>query len=250
MWRVLLPLTTPGLLSAAIFAFTLVAERVPLRAGLPPRSEQAITVPVGAHHQLIRGDVFYWGQLMAAALLGSIPVAVSTSFFVGLLRGGVDRRLGEGLAPPLPNRSGLPADGGGRQRGGRAPRTTLTRNPPPPSRSSHEMGRDSPSTTRRRHGSGEPARRAAPLPRPPPARLLQASHVVSTRYRIRGELPSHQTDRTAPEQAAGATCCGVSAGGGGRRPGVFPDPCLLRDSAARSSHETPLSYGFDRAREG
>ena len=40
------------------------------------------TVPVGAIAELIRGDVFYWGQLMAAALLGSIPVAIIYSFFV------------------------------------------------------------------------------------------------------------------------------------------------------------------------
>ena len=39
-------------------------------------------MPVGAITELIRGDVFYWGQLMAAALLGSIPVAVIYSFFV------------------------------------------------------------------------------------------------------------------------------------------------------------------------
>jgi len=40
------------------------------------------TVPVSAIDELIRGDVFYWGQLMAAALLGSIPVAIIYSFFV------------------------------------------------------------------------------------------------------------------------------------------------------------------------
>ena len=52
------------------------------------------TVPVGAIAELVRGDVFYWGQLMAAALLGSIPVAIIYSFFVehyvaGLTAGGV-----------------------------------------------------------------------------------------------------------------------------------------------------------------
>ena len=52
------------------------------------------TVPVGAIAELVRGDVFYWGQLMAAALLGSIPVAIIYSFFVehyvaGLTSGGV-----------------------------------------------------------------------------------------------------------------------------------------------------------------
>ena len=39
-------------------------------------------MPVAAIAELIRGDVFYWGQLMAAALLGSVPVAVIYSFFV------------------------------------------------------------------------------------------------------------------------------------------------------------------------
>jgi multiple sugar transport system permease protein len=39
------------------------------------------TVPAGAIIELIRGDVFYWG-LMAAALLGSIPVAIIHPFFV------------------------------------------------------------------------------------------------------------------------------------------------------------------------
>ena len=50
-------------------------------------------MPVGAIAELVRGDVFYWGQLMAAALLGSIPVAIIYSFFVehyvaGLTAGG------------------------------------------------------------------------------------------------------------------------------------------------------------------
>ena len=40
------------------------------------------TVPVGVVSELIRGDVFFWGQLMAGALLGSVPVALVYSFFV------------------------------------------------------------------------------------------------------------------------------------------------------------------------
>jgi len=47
-----------------------------------PGAPEVRTVPVGAITELIRGDVFYWGQLMAAALLGSIPVALIYSFFV------------------------------------------------------------------------------------------------------------------------------------------------------------------------
>jgi multiple sugar transport system permease protein len=39
------------------------------------------TVPVGMTTELIEGDVYHWGQLMAGALLGSLPVAVIYSFF-------------------------------------------------------------------------------------------------------------------------------------------------------------------------
>jgi multiple sugar transport system permease protein len=79
--RVVLPLCTPGLLSAGIFAFTL-AQNEFLYALIFLTNSEVRTVPVGAITELIRGDVFYWGQLMAAALLGSIPVAIIYSFFV------------------------------------------------------------------------------------------------------------------------------------------------------------------------
>ena len=79
--RVVLPLCTPGLLSAGIFAFTL-AQNEFLYALIFLAKSDVRTVPVGAITELIRGDVFYWGQLMAAALLGSVPVAIIYSFFV------------------------------------------------------------------------------------------------------------------------------------------------------------------------
>jgi multiple sugar transport system permease protein len=81
MARVVLPLCTPGLLSAGIFAFTL-AQNEFLYALIFLAKSDVRTVPVGAITELIRGDVFYWGQLMAAALLGSVPVAIIYSFFV------------------------------------------------------------------------------------------------------------------------------------------------------------------------
>jgi hypothetical protein len=81
MTRVVLPLCTPGLLSAGIFSFTL-AQNEFLYALIFLTKGEVRTVPVGAITELIRGDVFYWGQLMAAALLGSIPVAIIYSFFV------------------------------------------------------------------------------------------------------------------------------------------------------------------------
>jgi ABC-type maltose transport system permease subunit len=59
------------------------------KGGYEDEAQCAITLspsPLLKHYliaELIRGDVFYWGQLMAAALLGSIPVALIYSFFVG-----------------------------------------------------------------------------------------------------------------------------------------------------------------------
>ena len=81
MTRIVLPLCTPGLLSAGIFAFTL-AQNEFLYALIFLAKSDVRTVPIGVVTELIRGDVFYWGQLMAAALLGSVPVAIIYSFFV------------------------------------------------------------------------------------------------------------------------------------------------------------------------
>jgi multiple sugar transport system permease protein len=81
MTRIVLPLCTPGLLSAAIFSFTL-AQNEFLYALIFLAKSEVRTVAVGAITELIRGDVFYWGQLMAAAMLGSVPVAIIYSFFV------------------------------------------------------------------------------------------------------------------------------------------------------------------------
>jgi multiple sugar transport system permease protein len=81
MFRIFLPLCIPGFISAGIFAFTL-AQNEFLYALIFLTQTDVRTVPVGAIAELVKGDVFYWGQLMAAALLGSIPVAIIYSFFV------------------------------------------------------------------------------------------------------------------------------------------------------------------------
>jgi multiple sugar transport system permease protein len=81
MFKVFLPLCIPGFISAGIFAFTL-AQNEFLYALIFLTQTDVRTVPVGAIAELVKGDVFYWGQLMAAALLGSVPVAIIYSFFV------------------------------------------------------------------------------------------------------------------------------------------------------------------------
>ena len=81
MLYIILPIALPGILSAGIFAFTLSWNEF-IYALVFLSSPEQKTVPVGVTSELIRGDVFYWGSLMAGALLGSIPVAFVYSFFV------------------------------------------------------------------------------------------------------------------------------------------------------------------------
>ena len=81
MLKIVLPLALPGILSAGIFAFTLSWNEF-LYALVFLSSSDIKTIPVGVVSELIRGDVFFWGPLMAGALLGSLPVAIIYSFFV------------------------------------------------------------------------------------------------------------------------------------------------------------------------
>jgi len=79
--RIMLPLAVPGLISAGIFAFTLSWNEFIYALTFIQSSENK-TVPVGVLTELVRGDVYEWGSLMAGALLGSLPVVLLYSFFV------------------------------------------------------------------------------------------------------------------------------------------------------------------------
>jgi multiple sugar transport system permease protein len=79
--KIVLPLAVPGLISAGIFAFTLSWNEFVYALTFISDSEIK-TVPVGVITELVEGDVYHWGALMAGALLGSVPVAIMYSFFV------------------------------------------------------------------------------------------------------------------------------------------------------------------------
>ena len=81
MLRIAFPLATPGILSAGIFSFTLSWNEFIYALTFVTASE-ARTIPVGVLTQLTRADIYFWGPLMAGALLGSVPVALIYSFFV------------------------------------------------------------------------------------------------------------------------------------------------------------------------
>jgi multiple sugar transport system permease protein len=79
--KIILPLAVPGLISAGIFAFTLSWNEF-IYALTFISSSEVKTVPIAVVTELVEGDVYHWGALMAGALLGSLPVAVMYSFFV------------------------------------------------------------------------------------------------------------------------------------------------------------------------
>jgi len=79
--RIILPLAVPGLISAGIFAFTLSWNEF-IYALTFISSSEVKTVPVGVVTELVEGDVYHWGSLMAGALFGSLPVAALYSLFV------------------------------------------------------------------------------------------------------------------------------------------------------------------------
>ena len=81
MWRIAFPLATPGILSAGIFSFTLSWNEF-IYALTFVTASSSRTIPVGVLTQLTRADFYFWGPLMAGALLGSVPVALIYSFFV------------------------------------------------------------------------------------------------------------------------------------------------------------------------
>jgi multiple sugar transport system permease protein len=79
--KIILPLCLPGILSAGIFCFTLSwNEYIYALAFISTTAKK--TVPIGLVTELVRGDVYHWGPLMAGALCASVPVALVYAFFV------------------------------------------------------------------------------------------------------------------------------------------------------------------------
>jgi len=79
--KVVLPLAVPGMLTVVIFAFTLVLQEFVYALTFISQVER-MTLSLGVPVALVRGDVFYWGSLMAACLITSVPIAVVYSSFI------------------------------------------------------------------------------------------------------------------------------------------------------------------------
>jgi multiple sugar transport system permease protein len=81
MIRIVLPMAIPGVIFSAMFGFTLSwNEFVYALTFISDTTHKTMSVAVPT--ELIRGDAYFWGELMAASLLGSVPVALLYSFFM------------------------------------------------------------------------------------------------------------------------------------------------------------------------
>jgi multiple sugar transport system permease protein len=86
--RMALPLSLPGILTVVIFTFTLtLQEFVYALTFISASAEKPITLGVAT--DLVRGDIFFWGEIMAGALIAAIPVAIAYNLFLDRFISGI-----------------------------------------------------------------------------------------------------------------------------------------------------------------
>src|SRR5581483_2078951 len=79
--KLMIPMSVSGILTVVIFAFTLVTQEfVYALTFISTAAHQ--TVGVGVPTFLVRGDVYYWGSLMAACVITSIPIGILYNVFL------------------------------------------------------------------------------------------------------------------------------------------------------------------------
>jgi multiple sugar transport system permease protein len=91
--RIVLPVAVPGIVCAVLFAFTISWNEFIYALTFISSTAQKTTT-VGVTAELIRGDIFYWGSLMAGAILGSVPIVLVYVVFMdyyvsGLTQGAI-----------------------------------------------------------------------------------------------------------------------------------------------------------------
>lgn len=81
IWRTVLPISIPGLLTVVVFSFALTMHEFVYALAFVTTSSQK-TISIGVTTELIRGDVFFWQSLMAAAAIVAIPIALLYNAFL------------------------------------------------------------------------------------------------------------------------------------------------------------------------
>lgn len=79
--RTVIPLSVPGILTVVVFAFTLTLHEFVYSLAFVT-SSSGKTISTGVTTELIRGDVYFWQSLMAAAAIVAFPVALLYNFFL------------------------------------------------------------------------------------------------------------------------------------------------------------------------
>jgi multiple sugar transport system permease protein len=86
-FRVVLPLSLSGVIAVIVFTFTLTLDEFVYALTFISASAQR-TISVGVPIELVRGDVFFWQSLLAAAVIVAIPVGIVYNFFLDRLVAG------------------------------------------------------------------------------------------------------------------------------------------------------------------
>ena len=79
--RVVMPISVAGILTVVIFSFTLVMQEFVYALTFISFASQ-YTVSVGVPTFLVHGDVYFWGSLMAACFIASVPIAIVYNLFL------------------------------------------------------------------------------------------------------------------------------------------------------------------------
>ncbi len=79
--KVVMPMSVAGVLTLVIFSFTLVMQEFVYALTFITAASK-FTVSVGVPTFLVRGDVYFWGSLMAGCFIASVPIAIVYNFFV------------------------------------------------------------------------------------------------------------------------------------------------------------------------
>jgi multiple sugar transport system permease protein len=81
LWKIFIPVAMPGIIAATIFAFTVSWGQFLYPMAFLYSSDQ-MTLTVGIVSELIRGDVFQWGKIMAGSLMAALPPVIIYAFLM------------------------------------------------------------------------------------------------------------------------------------------------------------------------
>ncbi|HEX3882084.1 MAG TPA: carbohydrate ABC transporter permease [Stellaceae bacterium] len=86
--KMVIPLSVPAILTVVIFTFTLTLQEFVYALTFISSSSQK-TITLGVATDLVRGDIYFWGELMAGALIAAVPVAIAYNLFLDRFIAGI-----------------------------------------------------------------------------------------------------------------------------------------------------------------